>query len=97
MRGRPRPRDDLAIKADLGRVILSCNHSAAYLRTVLAWLDFYRRGVHEVPDGRGPLPTSPGPGGKTPATRPVGGGGVVVGPQPSNPSNPFEPLLLAAR
>ncbi|CAM5368860.1 hypothetical protein SALBM135S_08541 [Streptomyces alboniger] len=62
---------DLAIKADLDRAILSYNHSTAYLRTVLAWLDFYRRGTHEVPDGRGPLPTSPGPGGKTPATRPA--------------------------
>ncbi|MEV2255632.1 lytic murein transglycosylase [Streptomyces sp. NPDC050147] len=81
---------DLAVKADLDRAILSYNHSTAYLRTVLEWLAFYRSGVHEVPDGRGPLPTSPGPGGKTPATRPVGGG-VVVGPQPSNPSHPSSP------
>ncbi|GGV24735.1 hypothetical protein GCM10010277_05180 [Streptomyces longisporoflavus] len=81
---------DLSVKADLDRAILSYNHSTAYLRTVLAWLDFYRRGVHEVPDGRGPLPTSPGPGGKTPATRPNGGdgGGLVIGPQPGNPPNP---------
>ncbi|MFF1379709.1 lytic transglycosylase domain-containing protein [Streptomyces sp. NPDC058308] len=76
---------DLANKADLDRAILSYNHSAVYLRTVLAWLDFYRRGVHEVPDGRGPLPTGPGPGGRTPTTRPTG---VVVGPPPSNPSRP---------
>ncbi|MDG4865415.1 lytic transglycosylase domain-containing protein, partial [Streptomyces sp. T-3] len=53
---------DLTVKADLDRAILSYNHSTAYLRTVLAWLDFYRRGAHEVPDGRGPLPASPGPG-----------------------------------
>ncbi|MGW7066766.1 lytic transglycosylase domain-containing protein [Streptomyces sp. NPDC054855] len=79
---------NLVVKADLDRAILSYNHSTAYLRTVLAWLDFYRRGAHEVPDGRGPLPTSPGPGGKTPATRPAGGGGLVVGPQPANPTNP---------
>ncbi|MER5257860.1 lytic murein transglycosylase [Streptomyces sp. NPDC002855] len=82
---------NLADKEDLDRAILSYNHSSAYLRTVLAWLDFYRRGAHEVPDGRGPLPTSPGPGGKTPATRPNGeggGGGLVIGPQPGNPTNP---------
>lgn len=80
---------NLTHKADLDRAILSYNHSSAYLRTVLAWLDFYRRGAHEVPDGRGPLPTSSGPGGKTPATRPAGGGGgLVIGPQPANPTNP---------
>ncbi|MFI7320979.1 lytic transglycosylase domain-containing protein [Streptomyces venezuelae] len=78
---------DLATKAGLDRAVLSYNHSTAYLHTVLAWLDFYRRGVHAVPDGRGPLPTSPGPGGRTPAKRPVGGG-VVVGPQPSYPPRP---------
>ncbi|EST33900.1 hypothetical protein N566_19130 [Streptomycetaceae bacterium MP113-05] len=54
---------DLAVKADLDSAVLSYNHSDAYLRTVLAWLDFYREGVHEVPDGAGPLPTSPGAGG----------------------------------
>ncbi|MEU6678877.1 lytic transglycosylase domain-containing protein [Streptomyces sp. NPDC046925] len=84
---------DLTVTADLDRAILSYNHSSAYLRTVLAWLDFYRRGAHEVPDGRGPLPASPGPGGKTQATRPNGGdgrdgGGLVIGPQPSAPANP---------
>ncbi|MEW2389982.1 lytic murein transglycosylase [Streptomyces venezuelae] len=78
---------DLATKAGLDRAVLSYNRSTAYLRTVLAWLDFYRRGVHAVPDGRGPLPASPGPGGKSPANRPVGGG-VVVGPQPSHPPRP---------
>ncbi|MDT0379941.1 lytic transglycosylase domain-containing protein [Streptomyces sp. DSM 42041] len=54
---------DLAVKADLDRAILSYNNSSAYLRTVLSWLEFYRDGVHEVPDGAGPLPTSPGAGG----------------------------------
>lgn len=79
---------NLALKADLNRAILSYNHSSAYLRTVLSWLDFYRRGTHEVPDGRGPLPTSPGPGGTTPATEPTGGGGLTIGPRPTHPKNP---------
>ncbi|MEV0521900.1 lytic transglycosylase domain-containing protein [Streptomyces sp. NPDC050439] len=79
---------NLTRKADLDRAILSYNHSSVYLRKVLSWLDFYRRGTHEIPDGRGPLPTSPGPGGKTPATQPAGGGGLVIGPQPTHPRNP---------
>jgi membrane-bound lytic murein transglycosylase B len=54
---------DLAVKADLDRAILSYNNSRDYLRTVLSWLEFYRKGVHEVPDGTGVLPTSPGAGG----------------------------------
>ena len=53
----------LSAKADLDRAILSYNHSRDYLRTVLAWYEFYREGSHEIPDGAGPLPTSPGAGG----------------------------------
>ncbi|MEE1754034.1 lytic murein transglycosylase [Streptomyces sp. SP18CS02] len=89
----------LTVKAHLDQAVLSYNRSDAYLRTVLSWLDFYRRGVHGVPDGTGVLPAGPGAGGGTPAARPVGGGtgggggggaprpgtggGVVVGPRPS--------------
>jgi hypothetical protein len=54
---------DLAKKADLDRSILSYNDSAEYLRTVLAWYEFYSKGTHRVPDGSGALPTSPGAGG----------------------------------
>ena len=54
---------DLTVKADLDRAILSYNNSSAYLRTVLAWFDYYRKGAHSVPDGEGALPTSPGAGG----------------------------------
>lgn len=54
---------DLAVKADLDRAVLSYNNSAEYLRTVLAWFEYYRKGTHEVPDGEGVLPTSPGAGG----------------------------------
>ncbi|MFD5578118.1 lytic murein transglycosylase [Streptomyces pseudogriseolus] len=74
---------------DLDRAILSYNHSHSYLRLVRYWLAFYRNGVHTVPDGKGVVPRSPGAGGGTPATKPVdggnGGGGVVIGPQPSPP------------
>ncbi|MGA5178689.1 lytic murein transglycosylase [Streptomyces pseudogriseolus] len=80
---------DLRRPPDLDRAILSYNHSRAYLRLVRYWLAFYRNGVHTVPDGKGVVPRSPGAGGGTPATKPVdggnGGGGVVIGPQPSPP------------
>ncbi|OEU88390.1 hypothetical protein DB35_18950 [Streptomyces abyssalis] len=53
---------DLSTKAGLDRAILSYNNSQDYLRTVLAWYEFYRKGTHEVPDGSGALPGSPGAG-----------------------------------
>lgn len=55
---------DLSVKGDLDRAILSYNQSREYLHTVLSWLEFYREGVREVPDGEGSLPSSPGPGGR---------------------------------
>ncbi|MCG7526957.1 lytic murein transglycosylase [Streptomyces sp. OfavH-34-F] len=80
---------DLSIPSDLNRSILSYNHSETYLRTVLSWYEFYRKGIHPVADGRGIVPRSPGAGGPTAPERPVGGsgsgggGGIEVGPQPS--------------
>ncbi|WP_030624679.1 lytic murein transglycosylase [Streptomyces sclerotialus] len=50
---------DLSVPADLNRAILGYNHSEEYLRTVLSWYEFYRKGTHEVPDGAGVLPTGP--------------------------------------
>lgn len=47
---------------DLDRALLSYNPSWDYVRTVRAWLEYYYEGTHEVPDGTGSLPTSPGPG-----------------------------------
>ncbi|WP_149179611.1 lytic transglycosylase domain-containing protein [Streptomyces sp. TRM49041] len=47
---------DLAVKADLDRAILSYNRSQEYLRTVLSWFEFYKRGTHQVPDGAGVQP-----------------------------------------
>ncbi|MFE4856971.1 lytic transglycosylase domain-containing protein [Streptomyces sp. NPDC056670] len=83
---------DLAVPADLDRAVLGYNHSADYLRTVLSWLEFYRRGTHAVPDGKGVLPTTPGAG----SARQIGddkgrkqGGGIKIGPQPGGgPSAP---------
>ncbi|MET9592588.1 lytic murein transglycosylase [Streptomyces sp. NPDC006516] len=87
---------DLSARADLDRAILSYNHSDTYLRTVLSWLDFYREGTHPVADGKGVIPQSPGAGSPHPPKAPVGGsgspgtggGGIVVGPQPSGTPGP---------
>ncbi|UWM48582.1 lytic murein transglycosylase [Streptomyces carpaticus] len=53
---------DLTTEDGLNRALLSYNYSWDYVRTVRSWLEFYSQGVHEVPDGTGQLPTSPGPG-----------------------------------
>ncbi|MFI1417965.1 lytic transglycosylase domain-containing protein [Streptomyces sp. NPDC020731] len=48
---------DLSDQRDLDRAILSYNNSTEYLNTVMSWLEYYRRGTHEIPDGTGTLPT----------------------------------------
>ncbi|MEV6755530.1 lytic transglycosylase [Streptomyces sp. NPDC051214] len=47
---------DLSVDADLRKAILSYNHSTDYLNTVLRWLEHYRKGISEIPDGTGDLP-----------------------------------------
>ncbi|MFD4259868.1 lytic transglycosylase domain-containing protein [Streptomyces sp. NPDC058534] len=97
---------DLGRAADLDRAILSYNNSRSYLELVRYWLEFYRRGVHTVPDGKGVVPKSPGAGGDTPATEPVDGedggkedggkdggkdDGIVIGPDPTTTPGGAEP------
>lgn len=68
---------DLAVDGDLRAAILSYNRSTEYLNTVLSWLEYYRKGTHEVPDGTGVLPEDrsdtqrPTPGPSTRPTRPA--------------------------
>ncbi|MBQ0830427.1 lytic transglycosylase domain-containing protein [Streptomyces tagetis] len=76
---------DLSRQADLRRAVLSYNGSEDYYRTVLSWLEYYRKNTHEIPDGTGPLPgarsdsgrgtTRPGP------TTPGTGTGGSTGPR----------------
>ncbi|MFB8774530.1 lytic transglycosylase domain-containing protein [Streptomyces broussonetiae] len=63
---------DLSTQADLNRAILSYNNSSDYLNTVLSWLEYYRKGTHEVPDGTGSLPgnRSDDPAGASPSPTP---------------------------
>ncbi|MEV7994054.1 lytic transglycosylase domain-containing protein [Streptomyces sp. NPDC086077] len=63
---------DLSVEDDLRRAILSYNNSTDYLNTVLSWLEFYRKGTHEIPDGTGDLPGSRSDvrGGESPSPKP---------------------------
>lgn len=90
---------DLAVRSDLDRAILGYNHSQEYLRTVLSWFEYYKRGTHEVPDGTGVLPITNGPDSSesgaesgpvpgptpTPPPTPKPGGTVTPGPKPTTP------------
>ncbi|MET9773764.1 lytic transglycosylase domain-containing protein [Streptomyces sp. NPDC006367] len=93
---------DLSVQADLHRAILSYNNSQDYLRTVLSWLEYYRKGTHEVPDGTGSLPVGrsddparsrptprPGAGTGSPSTGPTAPG--TTSPSPGTPTTPTEP------
>ncbi|MGP4042830.1 lytic transglycosylase domain-containing protein [Streptomyces sp. 2A115] len=93
---------DLSDRADLRRAILSYNNSTDYLNTVLSWLEYYRKGTHEVPDGTGTLPsgrsdgsngsnagTSPSPNPpRTPKPSPPATGNGSTSPSPRPPSTP---------
>lgn len=48
---------DMTVQKELNRAILSYNPSTEYLNLVLSWLEYYRKGTHEVPDGTGTLPS----------------------------------------
>ncbi|MGC9496637.1 lytic murein transglycosylase [Streptomyces sp. WG7] len=95
---------DLSTQADLDRAILSYNNSQDYLRTVLSWLEHYRKGTHEIPDGTGTLPVgrsdddknvtgpSPSPGGTGATTGPRAPGTTTPTPEkPVKPTEPAEP------
>ncbi|MFI2716929.1 lytic transglycosylase domain-containing protein [Streptomyces collinus] len=91
---------DLSQQDDLDRAILSYNQSREYLNLVMRWLEYYRKGTHEVPDGTGtlpdnrsddgagasPTPTTPG---RTPGTTPPGS--ATPGPDRPKPGKPGKP------
>ncbi|MER6162215.1 lytic transglycosylase domain-containing protein [Streptomyces sp. NPDC001868] len=53
---------DLSNDANLRSAILSYNNSTEYYNTVMRWLEHYRKGTHEIPDGTGSLPQTPSGG-----------------------------------
>ncbi|MET9167701.1 lytic transglycosylase domain-containing protein [Streptomyces cellulosae] len=91
---------DLSEQGDLRKAILSYNNSTDYLNTVLSWLEFYRKGTHEVPDGTGALPedrsdetvrpgVTPSAPGTAPSARPGSRPGRPSGSRPSpSPTTP---------
>ncbi|MCF3124216.1 lytic transglycosylase domain-containing protein [Streptomyces arenae] len=70
---------DLSVEADLHKAILSYNRSTEYLNTVLSWLEYYRKGTHEVPDGKGVLPDD-----RSDSRYP----GITPNPTPDTPRSP---------
>ncbi|MEU6355608.1 lytic transglycosylase domain-containing protein [Streptomyces sp. NPDC047072] len=72
---------DLSNSGDLARAILSYNNSQHYLDTVLSWLEYYRKGTHEIPDGTGDIP----------GNRSDGSTGTSTGGASSSPSTPTKP------
>ncbi|WP_406167655.1 lytic transglycosylase domain-containing protein [Streptomyces sp. NBC_00996] len=96
---------DMSVQSQMNASILSYNNSTAYLNTVLSWLEYYRKGSHEVPDGTGTLPSrnsdensgaSPSPTPPVPSTpspkpsTPKPGDGGSSSPSP-DPSTPSTP------
>ncbi|KUL20475.1 lytic transglycosylase domain-containing protein [Streptomyces regalis] len=90
---------DLSTQNDLSSAILSYNNSQDYLNLVLKWLEYYRKGTHEIPDGTGTLPSdrsddsagaSPSPSPTPPRTPSTpakpGGNGGSTSPKPTPPS-----------
>ncbi|WP_030677519.1 lytic transglycosylase domain-containing protein [Streptomyces cellulosae] len=73
---------DLSTNAGLSSAILSYNNSQDYLNTVLTWLDYYRKGTHEVPDGTGSLP-----GNRSDGTTGTANPGAPATARPNKPGN----------
>ncbi|CQR64596.1 lytic transglycosylase domain-containing protein [Streptomyces leeuwenhoekii] len=73
---------DLSTQADLDSAVLSYNNSRDYLNTVMRWLEYYRKGSHEIPDGTGGLPTG---------RSDTGSGGTRPAPSPQDTRTPDRP------
>ncbi|MGW7208009.1 lytic transglycosylase domain-containing protein [Streptomyces sp. NPDC054837] len=93
---------DLSTQSDLNSAILSYNNSQDYLNTVLSWLEYYRKGTHEIPDGTGTIPdnrsdendsASPTPSPTPPSTpgTPSTPGSNTPSPTPPPSDNPSTP------
>ncbi|MET8078467.1 lytic murein transglycosylase [Streptomyces sp. NPDC005303] len=73
---------DLSDAGDLKKAILSYNPSQDYLNTVRSWLEYFRKGTYEVPDGTGTIPGNRSDG----SSGSSGSSGST--PSPSSPSTP---------
>ncbi|ANP54425.1 membrane-bound lytic murein transglycosylase B [Streptomyces griseochromogenes] len=81
---------DMSTEAGLHSAILGYNNSQDYLNLVLRWLEYYRKGIHSVPDGTGGVPrhrsddSTPKPSG-TPKSKPGHGPSHPGKPDPGKP------------
>ncbi|MFD8520605.1 lytic transglycosylase domain-containing protein [Streptomyces capillispiralis] len=95
---------DLSDQRDLNKAILSYNNSTEYLNTVLSWLEYYRKGTHEIPDGTGtlpedrsddtivrPSPTTSGTSSPKPGPKPEKPAGSSPSPKPTPPPGTGSP------
>ncbi|KUM89786.1 MULTISPECIES: lytic transglycosylase domain-containing protein [Streptomyces] len=78
---------DLSTDGDLDRAVLSYNPSRAYLNTVRSWLEYFRKGTHEIPDGTGTVPDSRSDGSSGSPSTPAS----PSTPHTSKPSRPGSP------
>ncbi|MEU9334779.1 lytic transglycosylase domain-containing protein [Streptomyces sp. NPDC048290] len=83
---------DLSTPTDLKSAILSYNNSTEYYNTVLSWLEYYRKGTHEVPDGTGTLPADRSDDDRPAATPPPATGSPTPPPRPTPPAKPTPPV-----
>ncbi|MFJ6831150.1 lytic transglycosylase domain-containing protein [Streptomyces sp. NPDC091209] len=82
---------DMSVQAQMNAAILSYNNSTAYLNTVLSWLEYYRKGTHEIPNGTGTLPSHHSDDPATPSPsptppRPTEPGGTKPSGRPTSPA-----------
>ncbi|MEH0543678.1 lytic transglycosylase domain-containing protein [Streptomyces sp. B21-105] len=77
---------DMATTTGMRTAILSYNNSTDYLNTVLSWLEYYRKGSHEIPDGTGTVPTD-----RSDDYRPTWPSAPTTPGTPSAPTTPGTP------
>ncbi|MEU4045242.1 lytic transglycosylase domain-containing protein [Streptomyces antibioticus] len=89
---------DMSTSSGLRSAILSYNNSTDYYNTVISWLEYYRKGSHEIPDGTGSVPSNrsdddSGTTPRTPATpaAPHKPGTPGKPNKPNKPGTPAEP------
>jgi hypothetical protein len=75
----------------MNAAILNYNNSTAYLNTVLSWLEYYRKGTHEVPDGTGVQPGDRSDGGTGPSPSPSPSSPGTTSPSPGTSKPPKPP------
>ncbi|MFC4499142.1 MULTISPECIES: lytic transglycosylase domain-containing protein [Streptomyces] len=82
---------NMATDSGLRSAILSYNNSTDYYNTVMSWLEYYRRGTHEIPDGTGTLPSNSSSDDDNASS----GSGSTTPSKPTTPSLPNPPTTPA--